>query len=396
MRYSVATSFWLARSQFSFVKAGVHLIRFIHSSDLHLGKPFGRFPEDVRARLRQARAEALVRLAELARTNQASHILLAGDTFDQTTPALTVVRQALNAMRAADHVNWVIMPGNHDHAGASELWRLVLQDAPANVSVLLAPTPLDLVDGVALLPAPPGERHPGRDLTEWFDSAPTGAALRIGLAHGSVTSFDSSEEGGSSVIPPDRARRAGLSYLALGDWHGQMSVGPDTWYSGAPEADGFKHSRGPAALLVEIASPRAPAAVTPLPTGSITWHRAQLDLSDISDASAAHNSLLPPVADRALTMFDLGVSGRIPGLARVALEQVIQRAAPDFLWHNVDLSQLGLVHDSTDLDAIDRQGALRAAADALSREATDPALSTEERTIAEAALSYLFSYAQEA
>ncbi len=372
------------------------MIRFIHSSDLHLGKPFGRFPEDVRSRLRQARAEALVRLAELARVNQASHILLAGDTFDQTTPAPAVVRQALNAMRAANHVTWIMMPGNHDHAGASELWRQVMSDAPANVSVLLQPSPHKLAEGVALLPAPPGERHPGRDLTEWFDTAATGEAVRIGLAHGSVTSFDSSEEGGSSVIPPDRARRAGLAYLALGDWHGQMSVGAETWYSGAPEADGFKHARSPAALLVEIFAPGTPAKVTSLPTSTITWYRAALDLSEADEATAAHDRLLPPLSDRALTLFDLKVTGRTPGLARVALEQAVQRVAPDFLWHNADFSGLGLVHDITDLDAIDRQGALRAAADALSREAMDTTLPQEQRETAEAALSQLFSYALEA
>jgi len=371
------------------------LIRFIHSSDLHLGKPFGRFPEDVRARLRQARAEALVRLAELARTHHASHILLAGDTFDQTTPAPAVVRQALNAMRAASHVTWIVMPGNHDHAGASELWRLVMQDAPANVTVLLQPTPHRLAEGVVLLPAPPGERHPGRDLTEWFDTAGTEDALRIGLAHGSVTSFDSSEEGGSSVIPPDRARRAGLAYLALGDWHGQMSVGPETWYSGSPEADGFKHEQAPSALLVDFAAAGAPAKVTPLPTSTITWHRAELDLSDLDGAISAHDRLLPPLSARALTMFDLKVKGRTPGLARVALEQAVLHVAPDFLWHSADFSGLGLVHDITDLDAIDRQGALRAAADALSREATDATLPREQRETAEAALSQLFSYALE-
>lgn len=372
------------------------MIRFIHSSDLHLGKPFGRFPEDVRVRLRQARADVLARLAELARINQASHILLAGDTFDQMTPAPTVVRQALNAMRAAGHVSWIVMPGNHDHAGASELWRMVMQDAPSNVSVLLKPTPHELVEGVTLLPAPPGERHPGRDLTEWFDSAVTGDALRIGMAHGSVTSFESSEEGGSSVIPPDRARRAGLAYLALGDWHGQMSVGAETWYSGAPEADGFKHTEPPAARLVEISAPGTPATVKSLPTSTITWHRVALDLSEQDDATAVHDRLLPTLSARALTMFDLKVTGRTPGLGRVALEQAVQRVAPDFLWHNADFSGLGLAHDITDLDAIDRQGALRAAADALSREATDLTLPQGQREIAEAALSQLFSYALEA
>jgi DNA repair exonuclease SbcCD nuclease subunit len=372
------------------------LIRFIHSSDLHLGKPFGRFPEDVRVRLRQARADALNKLAALAKENAASHILLAGDTFDQTTPAPTVIRQAMNAMRAAEHVVWILMPGNHDHANATELWRQVVQDAPANVVVLLNPAPYTVVKGAVLLPAPPSERHPGRDLTDWFEGAGTGDALRIGLAHGSVTDFDSSEEGGSSIIPIDRARRAGLAYLGLGDWHGQMSIGADTWYSGAPEADGFKHAKTPAALLVEILAAGAPAKVSSLPTGSITWQRAQLDLTEDDDTVALHDRVLPLLAARALTLFDTQVTGRAHALARVALEQAAMNVAPDFLWHRADFSGLGMVHDTDDLDAIDHRGALRAAAEALAGEASDTRLPPEVRDAAQAALSHLFSYALEA
>ena len=372
------------------------MIKFLHSSDLHLGKPFGRFPEEVRVRLRLARAESLPMLAGLARNAGASHILLAGDTFDQTTPAPTVIRQTMNAMRAADHVIWVLMPGNHDHASATELWRQVARDAPANVVVLLNPAPYALADQAILLPAPPSERHPGRDLTDWFDSAATGDALRIGLAHGSVTDFDSSEDGGSSIIAIDRARRAGLAYLGLGDWHGQMQIGAETWYSGAPEADGFKHAETPAALLVEIAGVGASAKVTSLPTGSIKWQRAELELTEGDDTIAAHERVLPTLTRRALTLFDLHVTGRAHALARVALEQAAQNAAPDFLWHWADFSGLGMMHDTADLDAIDHQGALRAAAEALARDAVDPHLSPDTRATAEAALSHLFSYALEA
>lgn len=371
------------------------MIRFIHSSDLHLGKPFGRFPEDVRGRLRQARADALPRLASLARANAASHILLAGDTFDQTTPAPSVIRQALNAMGAADHVTWLLMPGNHDHANATELWRQVTQDAPPNVAPLLTPEPYTLTAHATLLPAPPSERHPGRDLTAWFDGAVTGDTARIGLAHGSVTDFDSSEEGGSSVIAADRAQRAGLAYLGLGDWHGQLQIGPTTWYSGAPEADGFKHAHAPSALLVEIAGDGAPPTVTSLPTGTITWTRAPLDLVGDEDSKGAFEALLPPLSERALTLFDLVVTGRARPLERVALEQAIASAAPDFLWHRTDLSGLGAVHDTADLDAIDRHGALRAAAEVLAREAADETLTAQERATAQTALSHLFSFALE-
>ena len=50
------------------------VIRFIHSSDIHLGKPFGRYPEDIRVRLRQARAEntRLREELEQAKANQKS------------------------------------------------------------------------------------------------------------------------------------------------------------------------------------------------------------------------------------------------------------------------------------------------------------------------------------
>lgn len=372
------------------------MITFIHSSDLHLGKPFGRFPEDVRVRLRQTRTDVLPRLASLARDHAASHILLAGDTFDQTTPAPSVIRQALNMMRAADQVTWVLMPGNHDHVNATELWRQVAQDAPPNVALQLEPEPYTLNEQATLLPAPPTERHPGRDLTDWFDNAATAESLRIGLAHGSVTNFDSSEEGASSVIAPDRARRAGLNYLGLGDWHGQLQIGPETWYSGAPEADGFKHAQTPSALLVEIAGKTAPATVTSLQTGTINWQRVILDLTGNDDCMAAHEAVLPPLSERALTLFDLGITGRAGPLDRVALEQAIAKVTPDFLWHRADLSALGMVHDTADLDAIDRQGALRAAAEALAHEAADDTLPPETCETAQAALSHLFSFALEA
>ncbi|MCC6008104.1 MAG: metallophosphoesterase [Rhodobacteraceae bacterium] len=373
------------------------MFRFVHASDLHLGKPFGRFPEAPRNLLQQARAALPARMAEIAGTQGAGHVLLAGDTFDQTTPAPDVVRKAMNAIRGAPDITFVLMPGNHDHANAAELWAQVARDAPENLRLALEPVPLSLAPGVVLLPAPPSERRPGRDLTEWFDTAPSPeGALRVGLAHGSVTDFGTSEEGASSVIPPDRARRAGLAYLGLGDWHGQLRIGAETWYSGAPEADSFRHTAPPGVLLVELAGGASPA-VTPLPTATLHWTRARLELSGApdEDPAALHDAALPPLADRVSTLLDLRVTGRAGPLARVALTRAIAAAEPDFLWHAVDLDGLAAVHDTQDLDAIDRQGALRAAARALSEEAANPAHDPATRETARAALSYLFTYALE-
>ena len=44
--------------------------RFIHSSDLHLGRRFGNFPEDIRGRLVEARHGAFDRLSSAARDHE--------------------------------------------------------------------------------------------------------------------------------------------------------------------------------------------------------------------------------------------------------------------------------------------------------------------------------------
>jgi DNA repair exonuclease SbcCD nuclease subunit len=142
------------------------MIRFLHSSDLHLGKPFGGFPEEVRHSLRQARQESIGSLSAAARKGGATHVLLAGDTFDAATPQRSTLRQAMNAMAGQDDLTWVLMPGNHDHLGADEIWGTLGRELPPNIVLALTPEPISLADGVVLLPAPCTTRNPGRDLTE--------------------------------------------------------------------------------------------------------------------------------------------------------------------------------------------------------------------------------------
>src|SRR6056297_2654164 len=120
------------------------MIRFLHASDLHLGKPFGGFPEEVRHRLRLARQDAIGALAGAAREGGASHVLLAGDTFDTETPTRATLRQAMNSMAGHDDLTWVLMPGNHDHLGAEEIWGTLRRELPGNVMLALDPEPMKL------------------------------------------------------------------------------------------------------------------------------------------------------------------------------------------------------------------------------------------------------------
>ena len=370
------------------------MFRFVHSSDLHIGKPFGNFPEDLRGRLREARHGALARLARLARDSGAGTILLAGDTFDTETPTPQMLHHAMAEMRAAEGLTWVILPGNHDCLLADELWRRARAIVPPNVVLALEPGPIVLNGGVTLLPAPCTTRRPGRDLTEWMSQAATEeGSLRIGLAHGPVLDF--SEDGAKSeVIAPNRASLAGLDYLALGDWHGRMSLDARTHYSGTPEPDRFKHERPGEALVVSIAGPGALPEVTSVPTQSFAWQTRPLDLLGDDDGLAALDAILPEPAARRSTLFRLTLTGQARLAVKTALTAKMDQLAPEFAFFLCDESQLLTTCEASDLERIDHAGALRLAAEALLAESHDPALAAEERAIAEAALTRLFTYCE--
>ena len=365
-------------------------LRFLHTSDLHLGRAFGGYPEAIRHRLREARHGAIARLANAARAGGSNLVLLAGDTFDAETPAPETLRQALRAMGDQGDLTWILLPGNHDSLAASELWRRIAQDAPPNLRAITSDAPLEISVGHWLLPAPCTQRRPGRDLTEAMSAATPEGARRIGLGHGGITNFSRDEES-AGVIPPDRAVRSGLDYLALGDWHGQMQVNRSTWYSGTPEPDGFKHDIPGAALQVTL---DGPAQVTPVETAQFRWRRPEMDLVP-GDNITARLAEMVSVTDARDCLLRLTVKGRLPLADRALLASKLDAIAPEFGWFEADLSALAIETMPEDLDEIDRAGALRQAAEELLAEARDITLPKADRDTASAALARLYSFIQE-
>ena len=371
--------------------------RFIHASDLHLGRRFANVPEppdgNIRGRLMEARHAAIGRIAAAARDKGAEHIFLAGDTFDSPTPSQAVIRQAIGAMGEADSAQWWLLPGNHDNLREAEpLWDSIQRDAPRNVHVLRDAAPVHLSSDAALLPCPVTYRSTGTDLTEALVGMETEeGTLRLGLAHGGVVDFT---ESGANV-PPDRDRTARLDYLALGDWHGRIEIGPRVHYSGSPEQDRFKHGGRGVCLSVAIGGPGATPQVEEIETGTFLWSETALSLLPGHDAAAALEALLPASGRRDVLLRVLA-SGRAGLPEQMNLRAAADRVVPDFAYFELDARKLGTIYEDADLDEIDRNGSLRAAADTLQEEAETATLSAEQREIAADALSRLYAYVKEA
>ena len=367
--------------------------RFIHSSDLHLGRRFGNFSDDIRGRLVEARHAAINSLSVAARDHGADHVFIVGDLFDTATPSDRVWRQALAAMGAAEGLQWWILPGNHDSLAAESLWDRIRAQAPDSVHLVDAAAPIEIAPGAVLLPSPVPSRYPGRDLTGWMQGCSTPEdSLRIGLAHGGILTFGS-EDDGAETIPSDRAASAGLDYLALGDWHGFMRIGERTFYSGSPERDRFKHQGRGTCLAVTIPGPGAVPQVAEITTGQFDWFEIPLPLTPEQDASDALAAALPQNGTaRRGTLLRVRASGWVRLPQRMELARATEDAAPEFGYFEFSDADLATECTTDDLDEIAQGGALRMAAEALYREADDAAKSAGDRAVAAAALRRLYGY----
>ncbi|WP_420139878.1 metallophosphoesterase family protein [Sphingomonas sp.] len=281
-------------------------MKFLHSADWQLGKPYGRFEPDLRAALTEARFDAVDAIGRAATEYGVGHVLVAGDIFDTEGPEDRTIVQAVSRMGRYG-VKWWLLPGNHDFARNGGLWDRVRKRADERVEILAEPIPHEMEPGVWLLPAPLIHRHNIEDPTAQLDAMQTpGATLRIAIAHGSIRDFGSQGET-RNQIAPDRAQRSNLDYLALGDWHGTLKVDPRTWYAGTPETDRFQRDEPGHALLVDLAAGREPE-VTPIRTGRFQWLRCDWLVNDRAAFDAECASLLVGV-DPAATLLQLTLAG---------------------------------------------------------------------------------------
>ena len=242
---------------------------------------------------------------------------------------------------------------------------------------------------MVVLPAPLRRKQEVIDLTEWFDGAATApGAVRIGLAHGSVAGRLPEEAEAKNPIAEDRADRARLDYLALGDWHGTREIAPRTWYAGTPEADRWKENDPGNVLSVTIGGPGAQPFVERIPVGHFQWRRLQASIHSRADIDVLDDTVRSFGIAAERLVLALQLDGAVDFATRIALDDVLQRWRA--LFRFLDVSDADLVDEPSedDLDRIDRGGFVRTAVEWLRARADDPG--DGDRDLARLALQILY------
>ena len=284
------------------------LIKFLHTADWQLGKPFQRVTDDIkRGRLQTERISCLRLIGEAARDSEAAFVIVAGDLFDSPSPLKSTVSQACEAIGAMK-IPVLAIPGNHDHAGPGSVWEQPFfvnerKRLAPNLRVLFEGKPVVLENAV-FFPAPLLRRHESTDPTAWIRTAfetpefPTHLP-RIVLAHGSVQGFDSSQDDededsqGLNRIDLSRLPDSEIDYIALGDWHGTKPISSKAWYSGTPEIDRFPRGEGndPGNILIVEATRGTSPRIEKKRTANFRWNTFEHRFSEDQEFDAFQAAL---------------------------------------------------------------------------------------------------------
>lgn len=255
----------------------VRTMKFLHTSDWHLGRSLHRTD------LRDAQAAFLDHLVETARAERVDAVLVAGDIYDRAVPSVDAVELCEGALVRLRETGArvILISGNHDSARRLGFSSALIDEAGVHLrtrpSALADPVLIEDDSGMVavygipyLEPAAEGERSHAAVLgaaaeTIRADAARRGPARTVVMAHGWVHGGQASDSerdisvGGTGSVPASLF--AGFSYVALGHLHGQQTIAENMRYSGSPLPYSFSeatHKKG--SWLVEIGADGAARA----------------------------------------------------------------------------------------------------------------------------------------
>ena len=342
----------------------------IHTGDWQLGLKLQFIPGDAGAQARLLRYQAVRAIAALAHERRVDAVLVSGDTLDSNAAGAETLQRAREALSAFAPIPVLLLPGNHDHAGpACALGRLA--EGLANVRVLDQRAVVE-VAGASIHPCPLLRRHERDDPTAWLKPRDGEDGIRIAMAHGGVIDFATLAD--DDVESPNLIDIQGIltkdfDYVALGDWHGTLSVDRRAWYCGTPEPTRFKEKHPGAVLVVTIAAPGAVPLVEPVQVATTTWQRWQELLADDA-AIAALEARLAGLPRPTTTCIDLTVSGTLTLAGRNRLDAVLQTWSRRCMLLRADTAGIVTMPSAADLGMLSEAGLLAGTVDRLRAMAT--------------------------
>lgn len=226
-------------------------MKFLHISDLHLGKRVNEFS------MTEDQRYILARILDVAREESPDGVLIAGDVYDKPVPSAEAVELFDGFLTDLARMTEVfVLSGNHDSPERIAFGGRIMGASGVHLSPVysgtLAPVTLkgDIGEVAVYMlpfvrPAHVRRFHPDEDIKTYTDAVrvalahadETSAERRVLVAHMFVTGASRTDSEDISVGGADNvdvSALSGFDYVALGHIHRPQNVAPGVRYSGSP------------------------------------------------------------------------------------------------------------------------------------------------------------------
>lgn len=264
---------------------------FIHTGDLHLGRPFRKLGTPG-GEIRKAQLQTLKNILDTVKRTRSDFLVVAGDLFDANSVSGRLVQDVLNCFASIAPVPVYIQPGTHDVFDSDSIYRTILHSAmlPSNVTVIPEePTEFNPVPDVGLFAAANTTKRGGdRPLKRLSALASRSEAkYKVAVVHGSVNVPGLSIDSDEPIINLKEIASSPFDYVAMGHWHKRQEWSQGStkaFYCGTPETLEFDETPSPGTVTLVSLSDDVKTVAKKV--GTYKWMKVSLDLSLVPDMKA--------------------------------------------------------------------------------------------------------------
>lgn len=253
-------------------------LSFIHTGDVHIGRPFAGLPTLLRNKRRQEVLNTFLEIIDYAYNKEVDFLFIAGDLMDHQD----LKRQELKALKEGfekiPNIHICLIAGNHDP---------LLQEADfynkidwGNNVHILTHQPLHFKDKDTIIYGQSWKEKVAKDTIDMPKLPMDG--YHILLAHGDVDG-----SGAYNTLSKSYLEEQKFDYVAMGHIHKPQALGERIYYCGSPEALGFGEE-GEHGFIYGTLDDRHNISITMMPLS----HRQYIHLDIPCNADTKEEELL--------------------------------------------------------------------------------------------------------
>jgi len=231
-------------------------LKIMHTGDVHLGRKFSHYQDELSKNLEEARYENLENIVIEANTRSCNLLVIAGDLFDKITMPDKDIVKTIDILEEFLGDAVLVLPGNHDNKKI-DIWKTFKDNIKGDILFLEEEKSYNLNKfdlDVVVYPAPCDSKHSSENKLQWINTVEERdkTSYEIGLAHGAIKGVSPDMTDNYFTMSKSELRNLNMDLWLMGHTHipipetnnNNSVVNKKIYNAGTPEPDGFdcKHN----------------------------------------------------------------------------------------------------------------------------------------------------------